>query len=200
VLSNLRIHELLNYRRERFPLGIFAPLAIFLFTASLSAGWYLTTLEAFCHLLLSLSFVFQFRLMITFACDRAGTLRGDARRADHFELRVSRLAKVTSETCCVSMPNARDGRMVCGPWPTVLRRGAELSRCAAQVPDLCLPSEPHGLGFGRCFVVLRHGRGVSVLLYLRDATRHYTTDLAGNGWFATCRAGPDCGADGVGSP
>jgi hypothetical protein len=63
VLSNLRIHELLNYRRERFPLGIFAPLAIFLFTASLSAGWYLTTLEAFCHLLLSLSFVFQFRLM-----------------------------------------------------------------------------------------------------------------------------------------
>lgn len=79
VSSDSPMNELLKYRKERFPFGIFLPLGIFLCVASWAAGTPQTVAELPWDLLLSLSLVFQFRLLDDLA-DRQRDRRDNPQR------------------------------------------------------------------------------------------------------------------------
>lgn len=58
----LSINDLIRYQQTRFPVGLFLPLAMFLFTASLVVGWPPNGLAWVAHVVLALALLFQFRL------------------------------------------------------------------------------------------------------------------------------------------
>ena len=58
----MSINVLVKYQQTRFPARLFLPLALFLCTASLVAGWPPSPLIWTVHLLLACSLLFQFRL------------------------------------------------------------------------------------------------------------------------------------------
>lgn len=58
----LSINDLVRYQQTRFPVGLFLPLAIFLCTASLVAGWPSNGLAGGVQIVLAWALLFQFRL------------------------------------------------------------------------------------------------------------------------------------------
>jgi hypothetical protein len=62
ALFRLRMIDLVGYGRTRFPAGIYLPLALFLYTAGLAAGWPETVAEGGISLFMACTLVFQFRL------------------------------------------------------------------------------------------------------------------------------------------
>lgn len=87
--SQVNVGQIRRYCRSRFPLGMFLPLAMFLYVASLATGWPTSPLSWVASFLFAISLLFQFRLW-----DDLSDIAND--RLDHPKRVLSQASSLTS--------------------------------------------------------------------------------------------------------